>query len=235
VTWDGAHNLVDLGGLPTTDGGVTASGRVFRSGSRESITDNGWHDAHAAGLTTIIDLRSLGEIGRRPTHPVVDETYIDRFTLVHAPTENPDDEEFQRICGPHLSHPRYYADNLAMWPEKFAAVFSGIAVASGAVLIHCGAGRDRTGMIAAMLLKLNGVTVDAIVADYADAVVRVNDHLRLNPSTHERSFSGDEFDERLADRSTTLAAWIDGFDVRRYLLDAGLTVVELDRLSTNLR
>jgi len=235
VTFDGAYNLADLGGLPLIDGGTTAYGRVYRSGSREATTDTGWLEARAAGLHTIIDLRSLGEIGRRATHPVVDESYLERFVLVHAPTENPDDPEFQRICGPHLSHPRYYADNLAMWPQKFAAVFAGVAAASGAVLIHCGAGRDRTGMIAAMLLKLTGVTTAAIVADYADAVVRVNDHLAANPSAHERSFSGDEFTARLAERTGTLADWIDGFAVRDYLAAAGLTPTQLERLATILR
>ena len=48
MTWHGAFNLRDLGGLPLTDGGTTRAGRVFRSGSPEWMTERGWTDARDA-------------------------------------------------------------------------------------------------------------------------------------------------------------------------------------------
>lgn len=69
LSWDGARNLADLGGLPLLTGGRTASCRVFRSAAREWMTERGWADARAAGLTTVVDLRNDMERGRLPVHP----------------------------------------------------------------------------------------------------------------------------------------------------------------------
>ena len=69
--WPGARNLRDLGGRALRDGGVTAPGRVFRSGASEYLTDEGWRAAKAAGLRTVIDLHNAAETGRAADHPAV--------------------------------------------------------------------------------------------------------------------------------------------------------------------
>ena len=128
--WDGARNLADLGGLPFTAGGRTAHGRVFRSAATESMTDQGWADARAAGLATVVDLRNQRERGRGAAAGIA---------VVHAPTEDPDDAEFLSECGPWLDHPRSWAANLRLYPDKLARVFTAIAESGGPVLIHCAA------------------------------------------------------------------------------------------------
>lgn len=58
------------------------------------MTDRGWDDARAAGLTTVIDLRNEMERGRTDVHPVLEREVSTGVTVVHTPTEDPDDQAF---------------------------------------------------------------------------------------------------------------------------------------------
>lgn len=242
--WDGAFNLRDLGGLPLRDGGVTAAGRVYRSGRPETMTDAGWTALRGAGVSTVIDLRNTPERQRRETDPLVAEGHSADVDIVHAPTEDPDDAEFMRVCGPWLDHPQSYADNTRMYPEKLAAVFTAIADAQGSVLVHCAGGRDRTGMVSAMLLALTGAETDAITDDYAAAFREASRrHARDLPALPvpgqggyvEPMFSDVEIEERIADRVAVLRDWITGLDVREYLRAAGVDDIQLKALAGRLR
>ena len=237
MTWNGAFNLRDLGGLPLIGGRTTVPGRGFRSGATEWLTDLGWSQAAVAGLTTIVDLRNHpSEAQREPHHPVVADDAESPFVRIVAPTEDPDDDEFMRVCGPWLDHPRSYADNLAFYPNKFAAVFRAIADAQGAVLVHCAGGKDRTGMITAMLLSLGGVEREAIVADY-EAAFRAANALMRADSAHHRRFAAtdEELDEWMLERTAALRDWLETLDVERYLRDAGLDELRIGRLRTVLQ
>ena len=237
MIWHGAFNLRDLGGLPLIDGGATVSGRVFRSGAPEWMTERGWDDAHQAGLSTVIDLRNTpSETQRLPHHPVVAPSAMSFVTVVSTPTEDPDDEAFMEVCGPWLDHPRSYADNLAFYPEKFAAVFTAIGSAPGSVLVHCAGGKDRTGMVIAMLLALAGVEVDAIVADYEAAFRTANALMRENSALHHHvATTDDELDTWMTERTAALRVWLSGLDVEAYLRDAGVSSATLELLRGRLR
>lgn len=240
--WDGAVNLRDLGGMPLENGGTTAPGRVYRSGRPETLTDSGWADLRRAGVSTVIDLRNDAERLRRDTDPQVADGYADGIRIVHTPTEDPDDPEFLRVLGPWLDHPAGYADNVRMYPEKVAAVFTAIAHAPASVLVHCAAGRDRTGMVTAMLLRLTGVRTDAIVDDYASAFREASRRARELPAVPdpnqggyiEPTYSDDEIEARIAARVIVLREWIEPLDVRTSLSRAGVSSIELDALSARL-
>ena len=237
MTWDGAFNLRDLGGLALVGGGQTVSKRVFRSGAPEWLTTLGWQQAESDGLTTIVDLRKApSETRRLPQHPVVASSATAFATVVNAPTEDPDDESFMRVCGPWLDHPRSYADNLAFYPAKFAAVFTAIAADEGAVLVHCAGGKDRTGMVVAMLLSLTGVEHDAIIDDY-DAAFRAANQLMRGDPTHHRRFAqtDEELDEWMSQRTAALRTWLAELDVAAYLRASGVSVAEVQKLSAMLR
>ena len=149
---------------------MTASGRVFRSAAPEYLTDDGWQAAKAAGVRTVVDLRNApAETQRTAEHPVIRRESLNGLVFVPAPTEDPNDAEFLRVCGPWLDHPRSWVDNARLAPTRIVAVMRAIAHAEVAVLVHCAGGRDRTGMICAMLLDLSGATADAIVEDYTDS------------------------------------------------------------------
>jgi hypothetical protein len=232
--WDGATNLHDLGGLPRVDGSVTAAGRVFRSGRTESITLSGWIQASEAGVTTIVDLRNADEIGRRAGDPSCGFRPAD-IVVANTPTEAPDDPEFESVLLPWLDHPASYADNLRLYPQLVASVFSAIAAADGAVLIHCAGGRDRTGMVAAMLLRLNGATVEAIADDYERGVRGANATLRDAPNSHRDRYRTEaELAPWLGERRAALVGWISPLDVADFLRSAGIADDVVDRLSTRL-
>jgi protein tyrosine/serine phosphatase len=111
-----------------------------------------------AGVRTIIDLRNDDE--RAAAAP----------GSVHLPLDAAEDTEFWDEWGRdwRFGTPLYYGPHLARHPDRSARVIAAIAHAPpGGVLFHCVGGRDRTGMIAMLVLALVGVPKDAIAADYA--------------------------------------------------------------------
>ena len=166
VHWDGAVNAWRI------------SGSVFRMGRREWVTEAGWKQAYDDGVRTVIDLRNAAEHGRRDTDPEVGADVLAAFDVVHAPTEDPDHPEFKELCSPYLNDPDCYAANARLFPDKLVAVFRAVAAAPAGVVIHCSAGRDRSGMIAAMLQDLTGAGDHEIVSGYQAAMRGINERHR---------------------------------------------------------
>jgi len=243
LAWDGARNLMDLGGLPTRDGGRTAFDRVWRSAATEWLTMTGWQAARAAGLTRIIDLRNDDERGRQELHPVISESALAGVTVICAPTEDSEDPGFLEECGPWLDHPRSWEPNARRYPDKFRHVFESLADSPGPVLIHCHAGRDRTGMIASMLLALANVEPEAIADFYERGFRGAGSHrghgLGYDADSgqwrlaDDREWAPDELTEALGDRRIALLQWLRGTDIVKYLREAGMhtrQVLKLQRM-----
>ena len=121
-------------------------------------------------MRTVIDLRNDDELGAdlapRPAG----------LTTLHLPLDGVEDTEFWKDWHgrPEFGTPIYYRPFLDHFPERTAAVFTAIARAEpGGVVVHCGIGRDRTGLITLMLLALAGAGIDDITADYALSEPRV--------------------------------------------------------------
>lgn len=235
VLWDGLFNARDLGGLRTGTG-TTAFGTFYRTARLECLTDVGWRQLYEAGVR-IVDLRNEEERTRREADPVIDQDALPAVTVVSCPTEDQSDPEFMRICGPYLDSPEYYRENLRRWPEKFANVFRAMADAGdGAIVVHCAAGRDRTGMIMMMLLLLAGVDQNDIATDYELSVRAVNEYFKALPAPDAREVprSEAELQTALLQRTTVLRELMAEFDVERYLLDTGLTPAELQSIRARL-
>ncbi|MGC4153144.1 MAG: tyrosine-protein phosphatase [Propionicimonas sp.] len=169
LAWDGYVNCRDLGALPVP-GGQTQPGRVARGPRREMVTSMGWQAARSWGLRAIVDLRCPDEVGRRPGDPAVREDDLSGITVFSAPTEDHSDAEFRRVCFPILDSPAYWQHSLRILPGLVRSCLETIAAAPPGTLIHCSAGRDRTGMITALLLANAGVAAEAIADDYAESV-----------------------------------------------------------------
>lgn len=240
--WDGAANLRDLGGLPLADGGTTAPGRVWRSGAPEPMTSTGWAEALAAGLTTVVDLRNAAEIAQ--AHDPAPEAVRPAVLVTHrTPTEDPGDPHFLETCGPWLDHPRSYAPNTAMYPHLLGAVFRALADAPGPVLVHCSAGRDRTGMVTALLLSLAGVEHQAIADDYEQAFRGATDRGGIAYDVERgawvqhpgETWTTAQVDVRVRERRAALLEWLAGLDPVAYLRYAGLDGRRLTNLRDRLR
>jgi protein-tyrosine phosphatase len=187
LLWDGYVNARDLGGLPTSlsPTGFTAFGRVARGPRRERLTAAGWGDANTWGLSTIVDLRCASEVGRRDGDP---EATIPAATVVHAPTEDQDNPEFRAVCFPILDSPEYWQHNWRILPNLVRTTLHEIAHAEPGILVHCSAGRDRTGMISALLLAHAGVAPALVAEDYAESV-RAMAGSATHAPTHDRQAS----------------------------------------------
>jgi protein tyrosine/serine phosphatase len=154
LDWPGCLNVRDLGGLPLTEGGTIRERALVRSDCPSYLTDDGVVAATDYGLSRIIDLRRPDEIDRwasrlsgLPAH-------------LHLPVQEPDDPEE----GPWV---HLYAGLLDRRPELFARAVAAVADApEGPVLVHCAAGKDRTGLVVALALTLVGADADALADDY---------------------------------------------------------------------
>lgn len=230
VGWEGAVNARDLGGVSAH----IQRGRLYRMGRHEWLTDAGWQQAYDDGVRTVIDLRNPGERGRRETDPVLNTAVLDRFQVINRPTEDQGDEEFMALVGPYLNSPEYYRENLNRWPERIAAVVRAVAESDGAVVMHCAAGRDRTGLITAVLLSLADVPHEDIANDYALAVHGINEHHLAQEHPRERPKSEAELHEWIRHTRAHLLEMLDAFDAASYLRQAGLSDEELDAVRAKL-
>jgi protein-tyrosine phosphatase len=164
LVWEGCYNVRDLGGHQTAGGPLTRWGAVVRSDACERLTDAGWSALHRHGITTIIDLRDPAERKRDVQPSGVD--------LIALPLLDFSDDAFWgegRWRGNDHST-AFYLAVLERWPERLAAAIESVVRARpGGVLIHCQAGRDRTGLLSAALLALVGVAPESIAHDYAES------------------------------------------------------------------
>ncbi|MEU8635999.1 tyrosine-protein phosphatase [Amycolatopsis sp. NPDC048633] len=157
LLWDGCVNVRDLGGL-----GQVRPGAIVRMEAPDRLSEAGWAAAWAYGVRTVVDLRNADECGPdrapRPTG----------ITTVRAPLDpvgTPFYEHWEKID--NLGSPLYYPALLAEHPEPVIAAVRAIAgAAPGCVVIHCAGGKDRTGLLALVLLTLAGAAPEAIIADY---------------------------------------------------------------------
>ncbi|MEV5715057.1 tyrosine-protein phosphatase [Amycolatopsis mediterranei] len=248
VDWEGFYNTRDLGGLPTRSGRTTRRGAFFRAADLRFVTGAGWAQAREAGVRTVIDLRNPDEIRPSADAPTAlagsaqfaaatgpaAPADLDR---VEVPLDDIDDLEFWRYVNRERLNgsPLYYRPFLDRKAERCAAVVEAIArSAPGGVLFHCGSGRDRTGLVALLLLALAGVGPDAIAADY-DLSTEAVRPLYAAMGTDDQ---GPVIATVLAERGTTTAAAVrdtlDGFDVERYLLDASVAAGDLDEIRHRL-
>ncbi len=171
LDWSDCQNVRDLGGLPR-DGGFTRSGVLIRSDNIGQLTRDGLHAMVAYGVSTVIDLRTqeerAGRFDPRFPRPDTDARRAPELTYLHVPLV----EELERKINATTAVGRY----IQIVDERqasFGSVFRAIAQAEGAVLFHCFAGKDRTGLVAAMLLDLAGVSRDHIAADYGETDVQL--------------------------------------------------------------
>ena len=159
----GTDNTRDLGGYPVP-GGYTAWGRTFRSDAPVNLSAEDVELLRALGVTTHIDLRTREEVERRPSAvanlPGFTYHHVDLCACMQM---MPDTEEGVAIS--------YF--EMTQQVEPMARIFRAIAKTQGGLLFHCAAGKDRTGVVAAILLMLAG-------AGEAGALGRLHPDRRLH-------------------------------------------------------
>jgi protein tyrosine/serine phosphatase len=169
LAWNGCLNVRDLGGFETEDGAETRFGRVVRADSIRQLTDAGWDAAVRYGIRTAVDLRFADELEDDP--PAELPIAVVQLSLFGEP--DPErwrelDRGAAALGDPAAATAYVYLETLEEHRPRFAAAIAAVADADrGGVLVHCVGGKDRTGLVSALLLRLAGVDVEAIGADYA--------------------------------------------------------------------
>ncbi len=169
LVWDGCLNVRDLGGF-AVDGGETRFGSVVRADSVSQLTPAGWKELADYGVRTVLDLRGDQEREDDPPRDVPVE-------VLHVPFMEASDEEWNEIAEElealrTLPVAAATRDAYLIFLERFranvgAAVKAVAHAPEGGIVIHCVGGKDRTGLLTALLLYLAGVPVEEIAADYA--------------------------------------------------------------------
>lgn len=160
----GIHNIRDLGGQPIAGGGETREGVFLRGDALRGLDSNALRALLDAGLVTIVDLRSYGEVEEGP-NPLAAHGAVDYH---HLPLY----DGLQTIEAMALGHAggfdmglRYRA-GLEQCGPAFAKALRLLAESEGMALFHCTAGKDRTGIMAALLLGNAGVSAEHVAEDY---------------------------------------------------------------------
>lgn len=165
LTFQRLHNVRDLGGWPTLDGGVTRHGVLYRSDSLGLLDGADLERFRALGVRTVIDLRYPEEIaaaGRVPAEPGL--VYHNR-SIEHRPY---DQTAVAADVDPAGFFAEKYAEVAADGRAEIQDVIRLIAGDAPAPLaFHCKSGKDRTGIIAALVLTLVGVDREHVVEEFA--------------------------------------------------------------------
>lgn len=181
MTWiplEGAVNARDVGGLPTVDGRTTRAGVLLRSDNLQDLSPADVRRLQELGLRTVLDLRTAPEveiIGPGPLRNTdVRHVHLDLIPLGLDGRENLVDRTVPREDAGEHAMDHFYIDYVRDAPQGIAQALREIGdPRNGAVLVHCAAGKDRTGVVVALALSLVGVTRDAVVADYVRTDERV--------------------------------------------------------------
>ena len=244
LNWDGCVNVRDLGGIPTEDGGRTRSGQVIRSDNVGALTAAGWQALEDHGVVRIVDLRWPEELAEDPPR------HVD-IDVVHVSVLGPsleEDLDFLRSLDAHLDEVDDIADHYA-WSyveflernrERFGRAIAAVADEPGTVVIHCMGGKDRTGLVSALLLRLAGVALDEIGRDYAlsgpNLAVTLGPWLDSAPNDRERA-RREKLSRTPATAMSRVIAEVENryTTVEGYLLAADVRPEQIDRLRTRLR
>jgi len=254
VAWidlDGAVNVRDLGALPTGDGQSTVAGRLLRGDNLQDLSPSDVRRlVQDIGVTTVVDLRSPAEVAAEGPGPMtrvesVRHAYLSVLPERGTATDVAADALTMRRDGARSRYPGdiragYYLGYLEDRPDHVVAAVRSIADAPGAALVHCAAGKDRTGVVVALALSAIGVRREAVVADYTATAERMPAVLgRLRASTTYATDLDKAPDDDHMPRAETMTAFLEEVDGRYggvllWLSDHGFAPADLASLRTKL-
>lgn len=233
VVLEGMANVRDLGGFRTRTGHLTQRNVFLRGDAPYRISDAARQQLMDAGLRTVIDMRYTHEVVRRPNRfagvPVVDFRHIPLYVETSYMGMI---RQFRDLGG-------WYCTILDQGSVPIRTIIDVLAAAEGTCLIHCYIGKDRTGIMSALLLDLVGVSTEDIIADY------VRSHHKLQAIHAElqsvRPFfvSKSQFENIIAAKHEYISTMLSHIahtytNAEGYLLSIGVTPAEIVKLRQKL-
>jgi protein tyrosine/serine phosphatase len=260
IDLDGAVNVRDLGGLPTDDGRVTARDRLIRSDNLQGLSPRDVRclvDEHH--VRAVADLRTGVALAREGPGPMTKEpgVVIEHLSLFPEAGHNTDvaavDDggpvvlPWQNLPSEGAEVPKTAADFYQRYlldrADSIIDTLRLVARTDGATIVHCAAGKDRTGVVVAIALAEVGVRREQIIEDYAMSAQRIHeifDRLRASDTYAEDVERGDgDYVEKHAPRDTTMEQLLDGIDaahggVGAWLRKHGWTEADASALRAHL-
>ena len=236
IVLEGCLNFRDLGGYPTADDGRVRWRQVFRSDALHALTPTDVACLREEiGLATVVDLRSTAELRADGDGPLLRESVVHHHVpLFDGEAIRPD----ERATLVTLADRYWLMAEFAK--EKIARVLTTIAAAPGPAVYHCAAGKDRTGVISAVLLGILGVPDDVIVADYVatkdnlDAIIE-----RLMATKSYQTVLSNLPPDTLHAEAETMSTFLERIrttygDLGGYARAAGVSLGAIDELRTRL-
>jgi protein tyrosine/serine phosphatase len=237
LQWPELVNARELGGLVTRSGSVVKRGAFVRTDGLHNLNSAGFAALRAHGVKVVLDLRTTAELERLP-NPLrnTPEVKFINVSLLGEPGEA------QWVRDSDLPpHKEWSLMMLEQAKHRFVDAFRAIAWAprDGAVLFHCHAGKDRTGLMADILLSLVGVPDETIVEDY----VLTNDRMEVTRESFLLTVSDatqrDDIRSRWIVFPETAHAVLDHLRVRYggargYLQQIGLSGAEINAIAARM-
>lgn len=167
----GTSNFRDFGGYSSSHSQTMPAGRFFRSAHLGRVGAEGRQAIRRLGITTVIDLRGVHE---RQNQPLCDAG-LDDIRVISTPIEPQAQAEFRALRSEGLlngerarnimlrCYQNFVTRNIAEWGLVLRAIRS---AGNSAFVVHCAAGKDRTGFLVSLILAIAGVSSDDIMADY---------------------------------------------------------------------
>lgn len=198
ITLEGGINFRDLGGYTTKDGRSVKWRKLFRSGAHNLLTQNDAKLLQNLGIETIADFRSIDEQRKAPTDiglfgadvthlywdyhmDMNEQMFIDKFKQ---------GGDLTALSKQIMSE--FYVSLPTQFAKRYQSVFESL-LENKVTLFHCSAGKDRTGVMAMILLTLCGVEEDLIIADY-----EMTQHVESLKKLHTISPSSDKNNPAMA-------------------------------------
>jgi protein-tyrosine phosphatase len=232
---EGGYNVRDLGGYPTEDGRLTQWKTLLRSGNLDKLSPTAQQNLIDYGVKTIIDLRDESEVEGWPN-------VFERSTLVvyrHLPLIGnglSQDEVWKAKSANYQTLKDLYAIYLQDCQRQIGTIVSAITDSEGCTLFHCYAGKDRTGIIAALILRTMGVSPDVIAEDYALTEEQIK-HLHTSwlQWATENGQDMARFEEEISAKAATMMGLLETItqeygDAQGYLARCSVSESQIERL-----
>ncbi len=243
VPLEGAHNFRDLGGYTGLGGRQTRWGRLFRSDTLHELTGADVARLLALGLHTVIDLRTERELsltGRGPLEP--EAIAFHHLSVVREGADRTaEGEAVAAPASPGEDLSERYLWYLEVGRDSLVEALTLLGEGARYPLVfHCAAGKDRTGVLAALILEIVGVDRELIVADYvltAERMELILARYRDDPAFAERLARAPA--SRFSVEGATMEGFLDGVGdrfggARSWAVGAGVPEGALDRMTALL-
>lgn len=259
VPVQGAVNMRDVGGLPVAGGGSVRSGVLLRSDNLHDLTDADVQlltDRY--GVRRVVDLRTSSEresMGKTPLERLgTDHRYLtliaeDVWRSSERLAALPDADRAQVLADRMGDRAGWlstetplvglYLGYLADCPDNAVAAVRAVAEPEGATIVHCAAGKDRTGVVVALALAAVGVPDEVVVADYAASADNIQAIVNRLARTDVYTSVDPAQAQAHAPQAATLQAWLGELQREHggaagWLRRAGMSDDELERLAGRL-